>query len=94
MPEQRPQWLTPQLLIQVITIVVTLATAWAAISNRLANLQEKLVSIENRLPSREVIELKISAIERQMADLKTQVETQDAWVRNTRERLAERGWKP
>lgn len=92
--QRNPTWLTPQLIIQVLTIVITLATAWAAISNRLTSLQEKLVAIESRLPSREVIELKMNALERQVAELKAQLETQDAWVRNTRERLAERGWKP
>ena len=89
-----PSWLTPQLVIQILTIIITLATAWAAISNRLANLQEKLVAIENRLPSREVLDIRLDAMEKQIATLGQRVDNQDAWVRNTRERLAEKGWKP
>lgn len=90
----RPTWITPQLLIQVLTIVITITAAWVTLGNRLDILQEKLVAIQTQLPNKEVLDLKIKRLEEEQDRIARVVEIQDTWIRNTRERLAEKGWKP
>lgn len=75
-------------------MLITVTAAWVTLGNRLDVLQEKLVAIQGQLPNREVLDLKIKALEAEQERIARLVETQDAWMRNTRERLAEKGWKP
>ena len=77
--EQQPQrspsaWLDPRLIIQVLTIIVTVTAAWVTLGNRLDTLQEKLVSIQGQLPNREVMELRIKALEEKVGANRTDLE--------------------
>ncbi len=87
-------WITPQLMIQIVTIIVTVTLAWATLSNRLDQMQERLMDIRQQLPNKELYDERMTNIQNRLRDLDSKVSEQDAWIRNTREKLAERGWKP
>lgn len=87
-------WLTPQLMIQIITIIVTVTLAWATLNNRLDQMQERLMDIRQQLPNKELYDERMSNIQIDLRNLREKVNEQDAWIRNTRERLAEKGWRP
>lgn len=87
-------WLNPQLIIQIVTIVVTVTLAWATLSNRLDQMQERLMDIRQQLPNKELYDERMGNLQRELADLKEKFSQQDTWIRNTRERLAEKGWRP
>lgn len=87
-------WVTPQLLIQIVTIVVSITLAWATLSNRLDQMQERLTDIRQQLPNKELYDERMQNIQRELKDLTERVNQQDVWIRNTRERLAEKGWRP
>lgn len=79
---------------QLATIVVSITLAWATLSNRLDQIQERVTDIRQQLPNKELYDERMTNMRQELDRLGRLVETQDAWIRNTRERLAERGWKP
>lgn len=87
-------WLTPQLMIQIITIIVTVTLAWATLNNRLDQMQERLMDIRQQLPNKELYDERMANMQIDLRNLREKVNEQDAWIRNTRERLAEKGWRP
>jgi hypothetical protein len=98
-PPQSPRpssaWLDPRLLIQVLTIIVTVTAAWVTLGNRLDVLQEKLVSIQGQLPNREVLELRIKAIEEKVgtnrSDLEIEIMKLKKWQEDATRDLIRKG---
>lgn len=93
-PSSLKSWVTPQLMIQIITIIVTVTLAWATLNNRLDQMQERLMDIRQQLPNKELYDERMSNMQVELRNLREKVNEQDAWIRNTRERLAEKGWRP
>lgn len=94
MADIKPSWVTPGLIVQLVTIIVSITFAWATLSNRLDQMQERLADIRQQLPNKELYDERMNAIRSDLAALQDKVGEQETWIRNTRERLAEKGWKP
>lgn len=94
MPDERPPWLTPGLAIQVITIIVSMSIGWATMNNKVQALQEKIVDIRAALPNSGELNYRLKIMEDRITRTENEYLALDSWVRNTRERLAEKGWRP
>lgn len=92
--DDRPAWLSPGLAIQVTTIIVSVAIGWGTISNKVSGVEERLAEIRQALPNKEAQELRIRQLEDRVARAESEVSVAQTWIQNTRERLAEKGWKP
>lgn len=84
-PSPASTWLDPRLVIQVLTILVTMTAGWVTLGNRLDVLQEKLSAIQGQLPNREVLELRIKAIEDRVADDRADLEFEIAKLKKWQE---------
>lgn len=95
----RLAWLTPGLLLQVGTIIVGFAMAWAALSSEMRGLGQKqaetnqtLKEIRSEMPNKDALNEKLRGMESRIDRLERQAETQAVYVQNLREMLA-RGYR-
>ena len=86
-PQRHPAaaWLDPRLVIQVLTILVTMTAGWVTLGNRLDVLQEKLSAIQGQLPNREVLELRIKAIEERVGQNRADIDFEIAKLKKWQE---------
>ncbi len=90
----RAAWLTPGLFIQIITIIVSMTIGWATMNNKVQGLQERIAEIRAALPNNEALNYRLKVMDDRISRNESEYLAIDAWVRNTRERLAEKGWRP
>lgn len=93
--------LDPRFLIQIATIIVTVAAFALNVNAKVASLSDKQIELSSAvsevraaLPNREANDLRYKQLEERVARAETQCAVVDTWMRNTRERLAEKGWRP
>lgn len=98
---QRTAWLTPQLGLQLLMLFVAALSSWfltrsdvRSLNEKTMAMQQSLSSIQSQLPNKEALDLRLEAIERNIAEAEERLTRQETWQQNTRERLAEKGWKP
>lgn len=98
-PRTRPAWLTPGLLLQLGTIVVGIAMAWAALSAEMRGLAKQqnetaviIKEIRSEMPNGAALNERLRAMESRVDRLERQVETQSVYIQNVRETMA-RGYR-
>lgn len=89
-----PRWLTPELIIKALTILITLVGLYYGISTKVDRLSEDVQEIRKALPNKELQESKLEEMNKRIAKLESDYGALDTWVRTTREKLAEHGWNP
>lgn len=87
-----PRWLTSELIIKAAGILVTLAGLYYGISAKVDRLSDDVKEIRQALPNKELDAQKMREIEKRLDKIELDYGAFDAWVRNTREKLAEHGW--
>jgi hypothetical protein len=96
MPEhdRTPSWFSLELIVKAATIFFTLAGLYYGISTKVDRLSDEVREIKQSLPNKERDAEVMKQLAQRVAALEDAHRDIDTWVRNTRERLAEHGWRP
>lgn len=105
---EKPAWLTPDFVYKAIGSVLLVAALYWGIVHRVDSLGAEvnataakvnelsgsIQEIRQSLPNREADALVISGIIGRVSKLESEMEKQETYLINLRERLAEKGWRP